>query len=218
MSPSPVRILLVDDHAVVRAGLRALIESEPGLDVIGEAADGQDAVGLATALRPDVVLMDVRLAGDGGADHGIDGVEATRRLIAAVPGANVVMLTSSGTRDDVVRAMKAGARGYILKAGSPDDLFRAVRTAAAGGVGLGPEAASRLVGQVTNPAPTLSHREVEVVRLLAEGLSNRDIAASLFLTEATVKTHLVRIYRKLDADNRAGAVSEAVRRGLVDLN
>jgi DNA-binding NarL/FixJ family response regulator len=215
MSPVPLRILLVDDHAVVRAGLRALIEGEPGLTVVGETGDGQEAVRLVPALRPDVVLMDLRLAGgDGGG--GIDGVEATRRLTAAAPGTNVVMLTGYGTRADVVRAVEAGARGYVLKAGPPEELFRAVRTAASGSMGLAPQAADLLVSQVTDPARALSEREIEVVRLLARGLGNRAIAAALFVTEATVKTHLVRLYRKLGADNRAGAVSEAVRRGLVE--
>ncbi|WP_405735894.1 response regulator transcription factor [Streptomyces sp. NBC_01537] len=214
MSPVPLRILLVDDHAVVRAGLRALIEGEPGLAVVGETGDGQEAVRLVPALRPDVVLMDLRLAGgDGG---GIDGVEATRRLAATAPGTNVVMLTGYGTRADVVRAMEAGARGYVLKAGPPEELFRAVHSAASGSMGLAPQAADLLVSQVTDPARALSEREIEVVRLLARGLGNRAIAAALFVTEATVKTHLVRVYRKLGADNRAGAVSEAVRRGLVE--
>jgi DNA-binding NarL/FixJ family response regulator len=214
MSTVPLRILLVDDHAVVRAGLRALIEGEPGLAVVGETGDGQEAVRLVPALRPDVVLMDLRLAG--GDSGGIDGVEATRRLTAAAPGTNVVMLTGYGTRADVVRAVEAGARGYVLKAGPPEELFRAVRTAASGSMGLAPQAADLLVSQVTDPARALSEREIEVVRLLARGLGNRAIAAALFVTEATVKTHLVRLYRKLGADNRAGAVSEAVRRGLVE--
>jgi DNA-binding NarL/FixJ family response regulator len=214
VSAGQVRVMLVDDHAVVRAGLRALFMGEPDLDVVGETADGEEAVRLVGVLRPDVVLMDMRLADGGG---GIDGVETTRRVTAAVPGTTVVMLTSSGSKADVVRAMQAGARGYVLKAGAPEELFRAVRTAASGGVGLAAEAASRLVSEVTDPGRTLSPREIEVLRLLAQGLGNRAIAAGLFLTEATVKTHLVRIYRKLDADNRAGAVSEAVRRGIVEL-
>jgi DNA-binding NarL/FixJ family response regulator len=205
-----VRILLVDDHPVVRAGLRALIEGEPDLEVVGETGDGEEALGLVAPLRPDVVLMDLRLAG------GLDGVETTRRLADAAPGTPVVMLTGYGTRADVVRAMEAGARGYVLKAGPPEELFRAVRTAASGSVGLAPQAADLLVSQVTGPAPALSEREIQVVRLLARGLGNRAIASALFVTEATVKTHLVRLYRKLGADNRAGAVSEAVRRGLVE--
>ncbi|MFF4256842.1 response regulator [Streptomyces sp. NPDC001663] len=209
--------MIVDDHTVVRAGLRALLEGEPGFDVIEETGDGRQAVRLAERLRPDVVLMDLRLTDAGATDDGFGGIEATRRITAAVPGVNVVVLTSSSGRGDVVRAVEAGARGYILKAGPPEELFRAVRAAAAGGMGLAPEAAARLVGQ-TDPGPVLSDREIEVVRLLAQGHSNRAIASALFLTEATVKTHLVRIYRKLGTENRAGTVSEVVRLGLLELD
>lgn len=213
MTPRAVRILLVDDHVVVRAGLRSLLDGEAGLEVVGETGSGEEAVRLGAGLRPDVVLMDLRLSDGGG---GIDGIEATRRLTASVPDVAVVMLTSYSSQADVVRALQAGARGYVLKAGAPDELYRAVRTAADGGVGLASYAAARVVGQLVAPAPVLTGREVEVVRLLARGLSNRAIADALFLTEATVKTHLVRIYRKLDAENRAGAVAQAIAHGLLD--
>ncbi|WP_328477281.1 response regulator transcription factor [Streptomyces sp. NBC_00377] len=214
MTGSPLRLLLADDHAVVRAGLRALLEGEPDLAVVGEAGTGEEAVRLAAQLVPDVVLMDLRFAGDGAS---VDGVEAVRRLAVAAPGVPVVMLTSFSGRADVVRALEAGARGYVLKAGPPRELFRAVRGAAVGALGLASAVVGDLVGQVPDPERQLSGREVEVVRLLADGLSNRSIAEALFLSEATVKTHLVRVYRKLGVDNRAGAVSEAVRRGLLDL-
>ncbi|MEU6254535.1 response regulator transcription factor [Streptomyces sp. NPDC047043] len=210
--------MIVDDHTVVRAGLRALLEGEPGFDVVEETGDGRQAVRLAERLRPDVVLMDLRLSDAGAADDGFGGIEATRRITAAAPGVNVVVLTSSSGRGDVVRAVEAGARGYILKAGPPEELFRAVRAAAAGGMGLAPEAAARLVGTAADAGPVLSDREIEVVGLLAQGHSNRAIASALFLTEATVKTHLVRIYRKLGTENRAGTVSEAVRLGLLELD
>ncbi|MEU1182449.1 response regulator transcription factor [Streptomyces sp. NPDC005820] len=213
MSGGTLRVLLADDHAVVRAGLRALLEGEPDVEVVAEAGSGEEAVGLAARLLPAVVLMDLRFGGGGG----IDGIEAVRRLAAEAPGVPAVMLTSYSGRADVVRALEAGARGYVLKAGPPEELFRAVRGAAAGALGLAPEVMDELVGQVVAPERELSGREVEVVRLLAEGLSNRGIAEALFLSEATVKTHLVRLYRKLGADNRAAAVSEAVRRGLLDL-
>ncbi|MFJ9562737.1 response regulator [Streptomyces fuscichromogenes] len=218
MTGGALRILVVDDHAVVRAGLRALLEGEPGFDVIAETADGRDAVRLAQRLRPDVVLMDLRLSDATAPDGVFGGIEATRRITAAVPGARVVVLTSYSGRGDVVRAVEAGARGYVLKAGPPEELFRAVRAAAAGGMGLAPEVAARLVGRTADPGPGLSERETEVLRLLAQGRSNRAIASALFLTEATVKTHLVRIYRKLGTENRAGTVSEAVRLGLLELD
>ncbi|MFD8717451.1 response regulator [Streptomyces sp. NPDC059629] len=218
MIADALRILIVDDHTVVRAGLRALLQGEPGLEVIAETGDGREAVRLAGRLRPDVVLMDLRLSDAAQPGAGFDGIEATRRITAAVPGASVVVLTSYSGRGDVVRAVEAGARGYILKAGPPEELFRAVRAAAAGGMGLAPEAAARLVGRPADPGPVLSERETEVVRLLARGHSNRAIASALFLTEATVKTHLVRIYRKLGTENRAGTVSAAVRLGLLELD
>lgn len=216
----PLRLLIVDDHTVVRAGLRALLEGEPGFEVVGETGDGTDAVRLVGRLRPDVVLMDLRLTDSGrspaGAD-GVDGVEATRRILATSTGVRVVMLTSHGRTADVLRAVEAGARGYVLKAGPPEELFRAVRAAAAGGMALAPEAAASVVGHAVEPGPVLSEREIEVVRLLARGHSNRAIASTLFLAEATVKTHLVRIYRKLGTENRAATVSEAVRLGLIEL-
>ncbi|MEU6357200.1 response regulator transcription factor [Streptomyces sp. NPDC047072] len=212
----PLRILIVDDHTVVRAGLRALLEGEPGLDVVGESGDGTEAVRLVQRLGPDVVLMDLRLTEPGAAGTGIDGVEATRRILAVDAGVRVVVLTSYGSQADVLRAVEAGARGYVLKAGPPEELFRAVRAAAAGGLALAPEAAASVVGRAAE-VPALSEREVEVVRLLAQGHSNRAIAGALFLAEATVKTHLVRIYRKLGTENRASTVSEAVRLGLIEL-
>ncbi|WP_200304843.1 response regulator [Streptomyces adelaidensis] len=216
-APPPLRVLIVDDHVVVRAGLRALLTGEPGFDVIGETGDGETAVRLAARLSPDVVLMDLRLTDDTAPGDRAGGLDATRRITAEAPGTHVVVLTSSGTQADVVRAMSAGARGYVLKAGPPEELFRAVRAAAAGGMGLAPEAAGHLAGRLTDPGAVLSDREIEVVRLLARGHSNRSIAAALHLTEATIKTHLVRVYRKLGTENRAGTVSEAVRRGLLEL-
>ncbi|MFF4276611.1 response regulator [Streptomyces sp. NPDC001536] len=208
-----VRLVIADDHAVVRAGLRALLEGEPDLTVIAEAGSGDEAVRLAVELKPDVVLMDLRFAGSA-----VDGIEAVRRLTAEAPAVPALMLTSFSGRTDVVRALEAGARGYVLKAGPPEELFRAVRGAAAGALALAPEVVGKLVGQVVSPDVELTGREAEVVRLAAEGLSNRAIAQALFLSEATVKTHLVRIYRKLKVENRAAAVTEAARRGLIQLD
>jgi len=218
-NPGPaLRILIVDDHTVVRAGLRALLDSEPGFAVAGETGDGTDAVYLVEQLRPDVVLMDLRLSDTGTASSGIDGVEATRQILATSTTARVVVLTSHGHQADVLRAVEAGARGYVLKAGPPEELFRAIRAAAAGGMALAPEAAAQFIGHPAESGPLLSEREIEVVRLLAHGHTNRIIASTLHLAEATIKTHLVRIYRKLGTENRAGTVTEAVRLGLIELN
>ncbi|MFE2424136.1 response regulator [Streptomyces hokutonensis] len=218
-SPGPaLRILIVDDHTVVRAGLRALLESEPGFAVVGETGDGIDAVNQVVDLSPDVVLMDLRLSDTGATGSVIDGIEATRRILATSTAARVVVLTSHGHQIDVLRAVEAGARGYVLKAGPPEELFRAVRAAAAGGMTLAPEAAAQFAGSASEPGPVLSEREIEVVRLLALGHTNRTIAGTLHLAEATIKTHLVRIYRKLGTENRAGTVTEAVRLGLIELN
>jgi DNA-binding NarL/FixJ family response regulator len=214
MTSAALRLVIADDHMVVRAGLRALLEGEPDLEVVAEAGSGEEAVQLALGLVPDVVLMDLRFASAG---RSIDGIEAVRLLAAEAPRLPVVMLTSYSGRVDVVRALEAGARGYVLKAGPPEELFRAVRSAAAGGMGLAPEIVGDLVGQVVGLRTDLTQRETDVVRLVSEGHSNRSIAESLFLSEATVKTHLVRIYRKLGVDNRAAAVSECARRGLIDL-
>ncbi|MFB6720872.1 response regulator transcription factor [Kribbella sp. NPDC056345] len=205
-----MKVLLVDDHVVVRAGLRALLEGERGFEVIAETGDGEEAVRLAQVLEPDLVLMDLRLQ-----DSAIDGIEATRRIALAVPQVKVVVLTSHGTRTDVALALAAGARGYVLKAGPPDDLFRALRTTYDGGAGIAQDAVGLLVGEVVAPTTPLTDRELQIVRLLAQGRSNREIAADLHLSEATVKTHLIRIYRKLGSNNRAGTVAEATRRGLL---
>lgn len=207
-----ISILIVDDHAVVRAGLLALLDGESGFTVTGECGDGDTAVRLVQRLRPDVVLMDVRL----GSGPGGDGIDTTRRILAAVPGTGIVVLTSYGSQEVVMRAIESGARGYVLKAGEPEELFRAVRAVASGGMTLAPGAAERLLSRVSGPEPVLSDRETQVVRLLARGHNNRDIAAALFLSEATVKTHLVRIYRKLGTGNRVSTVAEATRRGLVE--
>ena len=211
LTASMLRIAIVDDHAVVRAGLRALVEGEPDMIVVAEAAGGLEAVTAVARLAPDVVLMDLRLDENAG---GIDGVEATRRLAAEAPGSAVVMLTSYSDRADVRRAGEAGARGYVRKAGPPEELFHAIRAAGRGGLTLSPEAAGLLAG--ADNTPVLSEREVQVLQLLAAGLTNRAIASRLFLTEATIKTHLVRIYRKLGTASRAGTVTEAHRLGIVD--
>ncbi|MFJ8431887.1 response regulator [Kitasatospora sp. NPDC094019] len=208
-APSPVRLLVCDDHAVVRAGLLALLASAGDIEVVGEASSGEEAVDLAARLAPQVVLMDLQL-GDG-----IDGVEATRR-ITAVPGApHVLVLTTYDTDADITRAIGAGATGYLLKAERPEELFAAVHSAAQGRTVLSPPVASRVMAQMRAPAPQLTERETEILAQLAQGLGNREIARALFISEATVKTHLGRIYDKLGVDTRSGAVAVAKERRLL---
>ncbi|MFB7595580.1 response regulator [Streptomyces sp. NPDC056160] len=205
-----VRIVLCDDHAVVRAGLRALLGSAPGIEVVGEADTGAEAVALAAKLAPEVVLMDLQL-GDG-----TDGVEATRRITAASGGAvHVLVLTTYDTDADITRAIEAGATGYLLKAERPEELFTAIHSAAAGRTALSAPVAHRVMARMRSPRPTLTGRERDILGQLARGLTNRDIAKALFLSEATVKTHLGRIYDKLGVDTRAGAVAVAKEQRLL---
>lgn len=205
----PVRILLCDDHAVVRAGLLALLGSEPDIEVVGEAGSGEEAVALTAKLTPDVVLMDLQLG------EGIDGVETTRRIVAGTAGTHVLVLTTYDTDADITRAIEAGATGYLLKAERPEELFAAIRSAAQGRTTLSPPVASRVMARMRAPLPTLTDRERDILGQLSQGLGNRDIARALFISEATVKTHLGRIYDKLGVDTRAGAVSVAKEQRLL---
>jgi DNA-binding NarL/FixJ family response regulator len=206
----PVRLLLCDDHAVVRAGLRALLASADGIDVVGEAGSGEEALAMTARLHPDVVLMDLQL-GDG-----MDGVTATRRLIALGEGGpRVLVLTMFDTDADITRAIEAGATGYLLKAVRPDELFAAIHDAAAGRTALSAPVADRLLAQMRSPRPALSEREHDILGQLARGLGNREIARALFISEATVKTHLGRIYGKLGVETRTGAVAVAKERRLL---
>ncbi|GAA2716855.1 MULTISPECIES: response regulator transcription factor [Streptomyces] len=208
MTPAPVRVLLCDDHAVVRAGLLALLGSEPGFEVVGEAGSGEEAVAAAARLRPDVVLMDLQLG------PGIDGVEATRRIAAT--GTHVLVLTTYDTDADITRAIAAGAIGYLLKAERPEELFAALHDAAQGRTTLSPPVASRVMSRLRGAArPALTARELDILAQLAQGLGNRDIARALFISQATVKTHLGRIYDKLGVDTRAGAVAVAKEQRLL---
>ncbi|GHC59660.1 response regulator [Streptomyces flavofungini] len=228
----PVRLLVCDDHVVVRAGLLALLASASGIEVIGEAGTGEEAVALAAKLAPDVVLMDLQLG------PGIDGVEATRRIAAGERGAEggdngsgasagageggggggaprVLVLTTYDTDADITRAIEAGATGYLLKAERPEELFAAIHAAAQGRTALSPPVASRVMAQMREPRPTLTARELDILKQLAQGMGNREIARTLFISEATVKTHLGRIYDKLGVDTRAGAVAVAKERRLL---
>ncbi|MDT7842126.1 response regulator transcription factor [Streptomyces justiciae] len=212
-TPDPsrhVRILVCDDHAVVRAGLLALLDSAPDIEVVGEAGTGEEALALAAKLTPDVVLMDLQLG------EGIDGVETTRRLTSA-PGdrPHVLVLTTYDTDADITRAIEAGATGYLLKAERPDELFAAIHAAAEGRTTLSAPVAGRVMANLRKPRPTLTDRERDILTQLARGIGNRDIARALFISEATVKTHLRRIYDKLGVDTRAGAVAIAKERRLL---
>lgn len=203
-----VRLVVADDHPVVRAGIVGLLAGEPDLEVVGEAADGAQAVELALALRPDVVLMDLRMPV-------LDGTAATQRIVAEVAGVRVVVLTTYETDADILRAVEAGATGYLLKDTPRDDLVEAVRAAARGETVLAPSVARRLVTQVRRADERLTARELEVLAGVARGGSNAQIGAELFIAEATVKTHLLRIFTKLGVDDRTRAVTVALERGIL---
>ncbi len=202
------RVLVTDDHPVVRAGLRALLEAS-GLDISGEAASGEQAVEFVAHTPVDVVLMDLQLG------SGIDGVEATRRVLACPDPPAVLILTTYDTDADILRAVEAGAAGYLLKDAPPEALVDAVHRAAAGETVLAPVVAERLVTRMRSPAPALSGRELEVLTQVAGGASNRQIAKSLVVSEATVKSHLVHIFTKLGVDSRTAAVAAARDAGML---
>ena len=203
-----LRLLVVDDHPVVREGLRAMLDAEPDLEVVGEAGSGAEAVTLAAALRPDVVLMDLRMPG-------LDGVAATARITAAGTG-RVLVVTTYDTDTDILRAVEAGATGYLLKDTPRRQLADAVRAAARGETVLAPPVARKLVSRVRFPAveaPT--RRELEVLAEVARGLSNAEVGRALHISEATVKTHLVRVFEKLGVGDRTAAVTRAISQGLL---
>ncbi|MER6254471.1 response regulator transcription factor [Streptomyces sp. NPDC001584] len=206
-----IRLLLADDHPVVRAGLRAVLDTEPDFAVAAEAATAERAVELAAREPVDVVLMDLQF----GPGPGMHGSEATA-LITARPGApRVLVLTTYDTDADILAAVEAGASGYLLKDAPPEELAAAVRTAAAGQSALAPAVALRLMDRMRTPAEALTKRELEVLQLVADGLSNQQISKKLFLSQATVKSHLVHIYAKLGVDSRTSAVAAAATRRLI---
>jgi DNA-binding NarL/FixJ family response regulator len=207
---TPIRLLIVDDHPIMRDGLRGVFSDDPDFEVVGEAGDGAEAVALAARLAPDVILMDLRMPVMG-------GVEAITKLRAAGHPARVLILTTYDTDRDVLPAIEAGATGYLLKDAPRDELLRAVRAAQAGRPVLAPSVAGALMSRAggRTPEATLSPREVEVLKLVAEGATNQSAARRLMVSETTIKTHLLHIYAKLEVRDRASAVATAYKRGLL---
>jgi DNA-binding NarL/FixJ family response regulator len=209
--PEPIRILIVDDHPVVRDGLRGMLAGHSEFEVAGEAADGAQAVEQFARLSPGVVLMDLRMPV-------MDGVEATARIRAGHPLARVLVLTTYDSDADILRAIEAGATGYILKDAPREELYRAIRATAQGQTYLTPAVATRLMGQLRAPEEAaLSPREAEVLHWVAQGASNKEIARHLHLSEATVKSHLLHIFSKLGVNDRTQAVTLAMQKGLIEL-
>ncbi len=206
-----IRLLLADDHPVVRDGLRGMLASQLDIEIVGEAEDGVAAVRLTAQLVPQVVLMDLRMPV-------LDGVSAIREIKANQPDVQVLVLTTYDSDADILPAVEAGATGYLLKDCSREELFRAIRAAAHGEAVLAPAVAARLMGQIRAPAEEkLSEREIEVLQLVAEGSSNREIAKSLHISQATVKSHLINIFGKLGVSDRTAAVTCALQRGFLHL-
>jgi NarL family two-component system response regulator LiaR len=210
-----IRVLVVDDHVVVREGLCALIAARPGMDVVGEAADGVQAVLKARALRPDVILMDLVMPRK-------DGIEATKEIKQEDPGARILVLTSFAQDRNVYLAVKAGAQGYLLKDSSSRELIRALRDVYHGGLALQPDIAAKVIRELSRPSDLppsekpLTGREVEVLKLVAQGLPNKEIAEKLVISERTVTTHVSNILGKLHLANRTQAALYAIEEGLVD--
>ncbi|NUR47778.1 MAG: response regulator transcription factor [Hamadaea sp.] len=209
MTSPHIRLLLADDHPVVRAGLRAVLETEPDLVIVAEAATAEAAVARASQGDVDVVLMDLQFG------KGMSGAEATAAITAQPDAPRVVIVTTYDTDADTLPAIEAGASGYLLKDAAPEDLAAAVRTAAAGRTTWAPAVADRLLSRLRSPAVTLTRREIEVLTLVADGLSNQAIAGRLHLTEGTVKSHLARVYAKLGVDSRTAAVATAADQGII---
>lgn len=204
-----VRVVIADDHPVVRAGLKAVLGTDPQIDVVAEAATPQEAVAAEEATRPDVVLMDLQFGPDG------SGVDATRRIRSRAGAAAVLVVTNYDTDADILGAIEAGATGYLLKDAPTDTLLASVHAAAAGQSALAPAIAGRLMGRLRSPAPALTAREREVLELVAAGLSNAETAARLHVSEPTVKSHLAHIYTKLDVSSRSAAVALAREQGVI---
>ena len=214
---APIRVLIADDHAILRKGIRALLSTEPDIEVVGETSDGLETVAQAQTLRPDVILMDLVMPD-------MDGIEATRRITAEQPGVRILVLTSFAADDKVFPAIKAGALGYILKDSGPAELVQAIHQVYRGQPSLEPSIALKVLQELSHPSqrpPTpepLSERELEVLRLLAQGKSNREIADQLVITELTVRTHVSNILGKLHLASRTQAALYALKEGLASLD
>lgn len=207
-----INLLLCDDHPVVRSGLRGMLDSQPDLEVIAEARDGSEAIALARRYRPDVVLMDLRMPE-------VDGIEAIKGIKAERPETKILVLTTYETDADVLQAVEAGAVGFLLKDTDEDQLFSAIRDAARGDSPLTPSVAARLVERLrVSPESTLTAREVEILRLVSQGTNNKGIADKLWISEATVKSHLNRTFDKLGVVDRTSAVTTALKRGIIRLD
>ena len=206
-----IRILITDDHPVVREGLAGMLAEQPDFEVVGLAADGEAAVTLHHTLTPDVTLMDLQMPG-------LDGVGAIETIQAQHPAAHILVLTTYDADADILRAIEAGATGYLLKDAPREELFRAIRATAAGESVLAPAVAARLMTRVRAPAEeNLSAREIEVLQLVAKGSSNKQVGKALHISTATVKTHLIHIYSKLGVDDRTAAVTTAIEKGIITI-
>ncbi|MEU9013630.1 response regulator transcription factor [Streptomyces sp. NPDC048479] len=203
-----IGVMLVDDHPVVREGLSSMLQSADGVSVVGQAGSGEEAITMVARLAPDIVLLDLQMGG-------MDGVETTGHLLRAAPATKVVIVTTYESDTDILRAVEAGAAGYLLKGSSRDDLVQAVKAAARGETVLTPSLAPKLFRARVVEPPALSDREREVLQLVSLGLTNADIGRRLFISEATVKTHLLRSFKKLSVSDRTAAVITALERGLL---
>ncbi|MGB3634748.1 MAG: response regulator transcription factor [Rubrobacteraceae bacterium] len=207
-----IRLLISDDHPVVRAGIGGMLSSEEDFEVVGEATNGSEAVALANRFKPDVILMDLRMPE-------MDGVEAISRIKEQHPEMKILVLTTYESDADILRALERGATGYMLKDAPREDLFEAIRATAEGKSPLAPDVAARLVHRIREPVDELlSTREIEILELVAGGASNKEIAKQLWISDTTVKSHVLHIFNKLEVTDRTAAVTVALRRGIISLN
>ena len=212
MTDKTIRVLICDDHPVVRSGLRGMLRSQPDMEVVAEAANGAQAVALASQFSPDVVLMDLRMPG-------MDGVRATEKIRSEQPDVHILVLTTYETDADILHAVEKGATGFLLKDAREEDLFDAIRQTALGRSPLAPSVATRIVRRLRGREnENLSEREIEILLFVAQGMNNRNVARSLLISESTVKTHMLHIFDKLGVTDRTAAVTTAIRRGIIRLD